>query len=157
MRPCIVVEQNDPTCELVCSFRFDRLANGGQGLRVTQDILCCPALQEVLSEWAVLVKQERQHNLSCNCVDGLRFFGGGYPGCFFCRLCRLDSGSMSWHQDSSSEMSSFGTYFNKNFEFKYSTMFHILLILSPLFTVSLSLKWRNLKIRKSLLNGIVLL
>ena len=61
MRPCTVVEQNDPTSELGWSFRFDRLAKGGQGLRVTLGI---PALQEVYQKGAILVKEERQHNLS---------------------------------------------------------------------------------------------
>ena len=31
MRPCIVMEPNDPMGELAWSFRFDRLAKGGQG------------------------------------------------------------------------------------------------------------------------------
>ena len=47
MRLCTVVEQNDPTCELAWSFRFDCLAKGGQGLREMLGIHCCPALQEV--------------------------------------------------------------------------------------------------------------
>ena len=76
-----MVEQNDPTGELVWSFRFDRLAKGCQGLRVTLGIHCCPELQKVYQKEPVLVKQERQHNLSCTCVGGLGFFCGGYPGC----------------------------------------------------------------------------
>ena len=65
MRPYFVLEQNDPTGEL---------ANGGQGLRVTLGIHCCPALQEVYQKGAVLVKDERQQNLSYTCVDGLGYF-----------------------------------------------------------------------------------
>ena len=61
MRPCIVVEQNDPKGELAWSFRFDRLVKGAQGLQVT--LLSCTAGS--LSEGAVLVKEECQHNLSC--------------------------------------------------------------------------------------------
>ena len=83
------------------SFRFDRLAKGGQGLRVTLGIHCCPALQEVYQKGAVLIKEERQHNLSCTCVDGLGFFGDVGPGWFHWKLCRFDSGSKWWHQDSS--------------------------------------------------------
>ena len=74
MRPCIVMEQNDPTYELAWLFQFDSLAKGGQGLRVMLSIHCCPALQGVYQKGAVLVKEERQHNLSCTCVDDLRFF-----------------------------------------------------------------------------------
>ena len=44
------MEQNDPKDELAWSFRFDSLAKGGQGLRVTLGIHCCPALQGNLSE-----------------------------------------------------------------------------------------------------------
>ena len=32
MRPCVVVEQNNPMGELAWSFRFDRLAKSGKGL-----------------------------------------------------------------------------------------------------------------------------
>ena len=74
MRPCIVVEQKDQTGELAWSFRFERLAKCGQGLRVTLGIHCCPALQEVYQKRTILVKEERQHNLSCTCVDDLGFF-----------------------------------------------------------------------------------
>ena len=36
-------------------------------------IHCYMTLQEVYEKWAVLVKEERQHNLSCTFVDGLGF------------------------------------------------------------------------------------
>ena len=80
MRPYIVVKQNDPTGEFGWLFRFDRLAKGDQGLQVTLGIHYCPMLQEIYQKGAVLVKEERQHNLSCSCVDGLGFFVGGNPG-----------------------------------------------------------------------------
>ena len=54
MRPCIVMEQNDPTGELAWLFRFDGLMKGGQDLRVMLGIHCCPMLQEVLSEGGLL-------------------------------------------------------------------------------------------------------
>ena len=86
IRPCIVVEQNDPMGELAWSFRFDLLAKGGQGLRVTLGIHCYPALQEVYQKGAVFVKEEYQHNLSYTCVDAFGFFGGGDCGCFQWKL-----------------------------------------------------------------------
>ena len=47
MRPCIIVEHNDPMDELAWSFWFDYTAKCGQGLRVMLGIHCCPVLQEV--------------------------------------------------------------------------------------------------------------
>ena len=70
---------NDPTGELAWSFRLDRLAKDGQGLQVTLGIRCSLALREAYQKGAVLVKKERQQNLSCTCVDGLAFFSGGDP------------------------------------------------------------------------------
>ena len=93
MRPYIVVEQNEPMGELAWSFRFDCLVKGVQGLQVMLCIHCYPALKEVYQKGAVLVKEERQHNLSCTFVDGLGFFWGGDTGCSHWRLCRFDSGS----------------------------------------------------------------
>ena len=78
-RPCIVVEQNDPTGELAWLFRFDCLANGGQDLRIMLCIHCCPTLQEIYEKGAILVKEESQHNLSCTCVDSLGFFWWWWP------------------------------------------------------------------------------
>ena len=63
-----------PTGELAWLFRFNRLKKVGQDLRVTLGIHCCPVLQGVYQKGAVLVKEERQHNLCCTCVDGLGFF-----------------------------------------------------------------------------------
>lgn len=74
MRLTIFIEQNDPTGELTWKFQFDRMVKARQGLRITLDIHCCPMLQEVDQKGAVLVKGEREHNLSCACVDGLGFF-----------------------------------------------------------------------------------
>ena len=62
-----------PTDELAWLFRFDHLVKGGQGLRVTLGIHCCPVMQEVYKKGAVLVKEECQHDLSCTCVDGFGF------------------------------------------------------------------------------------
>ena len=94
MRPCIVVEQNDPTGELAWSFRFDSLANGGQGLRVTLGIHCCPALQEVFQKGPHWSKKNVSINFPALVWLALDFFGGGGDsGCFHWRLCRFDSGS----------------------------------------------------------------
>ena len=49
---CIVVEQNDPTGELAFSFQFNHLVKGGQGLRVTLGIHCCPVQLEVYHSWS---------------------------------------------------------------------------------------------------------
>ena len=67
MRPCIVMEQNGLMGELAWLFLFDRLVKGGQGLRVTLGIHCCPVLQEVYQKGAILVKEERQHNFQHLC------------------------------------------------------------------------------------------
>ena len=94
MRSYIVLEQNDPTGELSWSFRFDRLAKGGQGLRVTLGIHCCPALQEAYQEGPSWPKKK---NVSITFPAlvwmAMDFFGGGDPGCFHWILCRFESGS----------------------------------------------------------------
>ena len=92
MRPCIVVEQNDHTDELAWSFRFDRLAKGGQGLRVMLGIHCCPALQEVYQKgpsWSKKISK----NFTALVGMALDFLDGGDPRCFHWRLCHFDSGS----------------------------------------------------------------
>ena len=61
MRPCIVVEQNEPTGELAWLFRFDRLVKGNQGLRVMLGSHCCPMLQEVYQKGA----SSAQDNSEC--------------------------------------------------------------------------------------------
>ena len=85
MRLCIFVEQHNPTCELAWSFRFDRFAKGDQGLRVMLGIHYCPTIAGSLYEGAVLLKEERQHNLPTLASMVLDIFGGSDPGCFHWR------------------------------------------------------------------------
>ena len=82
MRSCIVVEKNDPTGGLACSFRFDRLAKGGQGLRVTQGIHCCPMLQEVYQKGPSWSKKNVSITFPALVWMALDFFDGGDPGYF---------------------------------------------------------------------------
>ena len=92
MRPCIVVEQNGPTGELVWSFRFYRLAKDGQGVRVTLGIHCCPALQEVYQKEESWSKKNVSISFPELVWVVLDFSGSSDPGCFHWRLCRFDSG-----------------------------------------------------------------
>ena len=54
MRPCIVVEQSDPTGEFPWSLRFDHLVKDGQGFQVMMGIHFYPTLQEVYQKGAIL-------------------------------------------------------------------------------------------------------
>ena len=79
MRPCIVMEQNDPMGELAWSFRFDRLAKGGQGLQVT---LGRKSIRRGMS-WS---KKNVSITFPALVWMVLDSFGGGDPGYFHWRF-----------------------------------------------------------------------
>ena len=91
LRPCIVVEQNDPTGELPWSLRFDRLTKDGQGN--SGHSLLPHAVGSLIRSGPSCSKKNVSIILPALVCMVLDFFGGCDPGCFHWRFSRFDSGS----------------------------------------------------------------